>query len=200
MPAPIQFWFDFSSPYAYFAALRIDGIGVRHGRAVEWLPFMLGAAFKSTGMAPLVQQPLRGDYARRDWDRIARRMGVPFVLRKDFPMVALAGSRAVYWLDSQDGELARQAAKRLFHAYFGEGRDMTEAEAVAAELAALGVDRDALLAAVAAPEWKARLKDKTAEAVASGVFGSPFTMVDGEPFWGHDRLDEVERWLESGGW
>lgn len=87
MPAPIEFFFDFASPYAYFAAHRIDAIAAKHGREVEWRPFMLGAAFKATGMMPLTEQPLRGDYARRDWDRLARRMNLPFVLPERFPIV-----------------------------------------------------------------------------------------------------------------
>jgi len=64
VPASIEFWFDFSSGYAYFAAQEIDALAARHGRTVLWRPFMLGAAFKVTGATGLSRTPMKGDYAR----------------------------------------------------------------------------------------------------------------------------------------
>ena len=64
----------------------------------------------------------------------------------------------------------------------------------------LGLPRDDLLAAVQDPAIKARLKEETDRSIERGVFGSPFIFVDDEPFWGADRLDQVERWLATGGW
>lgn len=200
MAAPIEFFFDFASPYAYFAAHRIDAIGAKHGREVEWRPFMLGAAFKATGMMPLTEQPLRGDYAKHDWNRLARRMEIPFVLPERFPIVTLAAGRAYYWLAAADKPLARKFALRMFQAYFGQGRDITAPEAVAAEAAPLGIAAAELVAATGDGVWKAKLKEATDEALRRGAFGSPFTFVDGEPFWGNDRLDMVDDWLSAGGW
>jgi len=77
--SPLEFWFDFASAYAYFAALQIDELAARHGRAVRYRPFMLGAAFRKTGATALSHTALKGDYARRDWDRIARLLNVSFV-------------------------------------------------------------------------------------------------------------------------
>lgn len=74
----IEFWFDFSSPYAYFASLTVDDLARRHGYRVAWRPFMLGMIFKVTGMQPLNKTPVRGDYARHDWARLARRHDVRF--------------------------------------------------------------------------------------------------------------------------
>jgi 2-hydroxychromene-2-carboxylate isomerase len=67
MAEPIDFYFDFSSPYGYLASTEIDALAARHGRSVTWRPFVLGAAFKLTGQRALTEQPLRGDYARRDF-------------------------------------------------------------------------------------------------------------------------------------
>ncbi len=77
MHAPMEFWFDFSSCYAYFAAHEIDELAARHGRTVCWRPFMLGAAFKVTGSMGLSRTPMKGDYARHDWARIARLKNLP---------------------------------------------------------------------------------------------------------------------------
>src|SRR6185312_861252 len=67
MPDPLEFYFDFSSPYGYLASTRIDALASKHGRAVTWRPYLLGVAFKATGQAPLVEQPLRGPYHVRDF-------------------------------------------------------------------------------------------------------------------------------------
>lgn len=200
MSAPLDFYFDFSSPYGYLASIRIDDIARRHGREVTWRPFLLGVAFKTTGQAPLVEQPLRGDYHRHDFARSARRFGVPFRLPEVFPFPSLAAARAFYWLTDSDAPTAKALARRVYDAAFGEGRDVTPAEAIADIAEPLGISRATLLAAVNDPAVKERLKKETEAAIARGVFGSPFIFVDGEPFWGSDRLDQVEEWLATGGW
>lgn len=200
MPASIDFFFDFSSPYGYFASTRIDAIAARHGREVTWRPFLLGAAFKTTGQSPLVQQPLRGPYHAHDFPRTARRLGVPFVMPESFPFASLAAARAYYWLLDTDPGKAKALARAVYHAAFGEGRNVTPAETVAVIAEPLGIGRSELLAAVNDPAIKERLKLETDTAIARGVFGSPFVFVDGEPFWGSDRLDQVEEWLATGGW
>ena len=68
------------------------------------------------------------------------------------------------------------------------------------EIAAkIGVDRNSLATALQSPEIKARLKDECDAALKAGVFGSPHVIIDGEPFFGADRLPQIERWLETGG-
>ena len=94
MSDPIQFYFDLSSPYGYFAALKIDDLAAGFGREVTWHPIMLGAAMKVTGSQPLADIELKGDYCRHDWDRLARFMGVPWTLPEKFPIATLPSSRA----------------------------------------------------------------------------------------------------------
>ena len=200
MSEPIQFYFDFSSPYGYFAALKIDSLAAGFERQVRWRPMMLGAAMKVTGAKPLAEIELKGDYCKRDWDRLARYMEVPWTLPDPFPIATLAAARAFYWLDDDDPALAKRFALAAFDEYFGKGRDITDPETVAKFAAPLGIDRDALLTAVQDQAIKQRLKDETNAAIGNGVFGSPFIVIDGEPFWGADRLWMIRRWLKSGGW
>lgn len=200
MADPIAFYFDFSSPYGYLAAQRIDGIGAKHGRDVAWKPYLLGVTFKTTGLRPLAEVPLKGDYMMRDLPRSARLLGVPFRTPEPFPFVSVAACRAYYWLADQDRSRGVTLAKALYHAAFGEGRDISGADAVVEVAAGQGVERDRLAAALQDPAVKDRLRAEVDEAIAKGAFGSPFILVDGEPFWGHDRLDHVDRWLETGGW
>ena len=196
MAEPIDFYFDFSSPYGYLASTEIDALAARHGRSVTWRPFVLGAAFKLTGQRALTEQPLRGDYARRDFARSARLLGVPFKLPDPFPFFALAASRACYWLE--EPSQAKALAKAVYHAAFGEGRDKTPVPGVAEIARGLGIQ--GLEQGLEQPATKAGLRDATDQALARGVFGSPFFIVEGEPFWGHDRLDQLDRWLATGGW
>jgi 2-hydroxychromene-2-carboxylate isomerase len=200
MPAPIAFYFDFSSPYGYLAAQRIDDLAAAQGREADWRPFLLGAVFKTTGSEPLLNVPLKGDYARRDLARSARRFDIPFVLPEVFPFPSVSACRASYWLKARDPAAARRLMAALYRSAFAEGRDIRSAEAVAEVAAALGHDRDALLAVMQDPEIKQTLKDEVAAAIEKGVFGSPYIVVDGEPFWGFDRFPDVALWLERGGW
>ena len=196
MAAAIDFYFDFSSPYGYLASTRIDEVAARHGRTVAWRPFLLGVAFKLTGQRALVEQPIRGPYHERDFARSARLLGVPFILPAKFPFFGLAASRAFYWL--ADASQAKALAKSVYSAAFGEGRDVTPVSTVAEIAGPLGIA--GLEQGVELPETKAKLREATDAAIARGVFGSPFFIVDGEPFWGQDRLAQVERWLQTGGW
>lgn len=200
MPAPIDFYFEFASPYGYLASLRIETIAAAYGREVTWRPIMLGAALKLTGSQPNVQAPLKGEYLRRDVARFARLLDVPLTFPPVLPMNSLAAARAYWWLFEQDEDLAKGLAQAIFHAHWGEGRDLSAPDAVAEVAETLGIDRQELLAAVQDPRIKARLKDETDRSIERGVFGSPFVFVDDEPFWGADRLDQVERWLATGGW
>ena len=197
----IDFYFEFASPYGYLASTQIDRIGARHGREVRWLPIMLGAAFKKTGAQPLMHTPLKGEYMMQDLPRFARLLGVPFTAPPVMPANSLAASRAMLWLEADDPELAKRLAKAVLAAHWGEGRDIGSPEQVA-EIAKerVGIEQGALLAAVADPAIKQHLRDQTEAAIGRGVFGSPFIFVGGEPFWGADRLDQVEAWLERGGW
>jgi len=199
MPEAIDFYFDFSSPYGYLASRLIGPLAARHGRDVRWRPIMLGAVFPKTGGRPLVELPLKGDYARRDLPRTARHLGIPFAMPTRFPLVTLAVARAFYWLEDTSPERAVPLAGAAFEAFFVHDRDISDRAVVAELLAAAGADPDAGLAAISTPAVKERLKAATEAAIGLGVFGSPFFIVDGEPFWGVDRLDQVDRWLETGG-
>lgn len=200
MANPIDFYFDFSSPYGYLASTKIDALAARHGRGVVWRPHLLGAVFKINGQQPLASIPLKSGYAARDLARSARMLKVPFKLPTKFPIGATAPSRAFYWVSDRDPALAKTLAHALYCAYFVEDRDISSPDVTADVAARLGVDRGELQQALNDPAVKDRLRIEVDAAIARGVFGSPYIVVDGEPFWGADRLDQVERWLETGGW
>jgi 2-hydroxychromene-2-carboxylate isomerase len=198
---PLEFYFDFSSPYGYFASEKIDSIARRFNRDVAWRPVLLGVIFKTTGAQPLVgSAPLKGAYFLRDFARSARLLQVAYKQPASFPIPTQHAARAFYWLHDQSPARAIALAHALYRAYFIDGRDISAAETCVEVAAALGVDRAALSAALQDSAVKERLKTEMDGAIANGVFGSPFIIVDGEPFHGADRLDQVERWLGTGGW
>jgi 2-hydroxychromene-2-carboxylate isomerase len=191
----IDFYFDFSSPYGYFASTKIDDIAARHGREVTWRPILLGAVFKITGQQPLPTIPLKGSYVKHDLARMARSFRVPFRLPTKFPVAGQAPSRAFYWVGDRDPALAKRLAQALYRAYFAEDRDISSPEVTANVAAKLGLARDDVLQALNDTAVKERLKTEVDAAIERGVFGSPYIVIDGEPFWGADRLEQVERWL-----
>ncbi len=200
MTTPIDFYFDFSSPYGYFAADKIDALGAKYGRAVNWHPILLGAVFKVSGQSPLPNIPMKGDYARRDMLRCARWFGLPFKIPNKFPIGSVAPCRAFYWLHDQDAALAKKFALAIYRAYFVEDRDISAVDATLNVAASIGIDKAALTAALNDAAVKERVKHEVDTAIARNVFGSPYMIVDGESFWGADRLDQMERWLEKGPW
>ena len=200
MPQPIEFYFEFASPYGYLASRKIDEIASRYDRRVNWRPFLLGAVFKIVGTGPMFDYPLKSDYFLHDFPRSARRMGVPATLPPGAPHNTIAVARAYYWLHDDDPALAKAFAVRIYNRFFADGEDVSSPEAAATIAAEVGADGDAALAALQDQKVKDRLRKENDAAIARGVFGSPFFIVDDEPFWGSDRLDQVEDWLESGGW
>lgn len=195
---PIDFYFDFSSPYAYLLSEKIDHLAARFGRKVVWHPILLGIIFQHTGGKPPADDPLKGSYMRLDVPRSARFLGVPFQWPERFPIPTQAAARAYYWLHARDCTMARRYAHATFRAMFMENRDISSPETVLAIATDLGADRNELTAALAEPELKEKLKRACSDAIAKGVFGSPWVVVDGEAFWGADRLPQIEQWLESG--
>jgi 2-hydroxychromene-2-carboxylate isomerase len=199
MPAPIQIYFDFSSPYGYLGSEKIEALAARHGRTVDWHPMLLGIAFKTTGSQPLTSVPIKGDYAKRDMERSARFHRVAFRLPSKFPIATQAPARIVLWQREHDQASVGNLVKALYRAYFVLDRDIGDPDIAADVAAESGLDRQAARGAVDDAAVKDALRREVDAAMAKGVFGSPFVFVDDEPFWGIDHFDQVDRWLAHGG-
>jgi 2-hydroxychromene-2-carboxylate isomerase len=194
----IEFYFDLSSPYSYIAAEQIEDLAARHGRTVQYYPTLLGAVFRVSGQRPLTDIPIKGDYSRRDFERSARYAGLPFVMPEPFPIGTVQAARAILALQAGFADRAGDFVRRAFRAYFTQGRDLSDEGVLRQLLTESGADAAAILEATARAEVKERLKQSVDRAIARGVFGAPFFFIDGEPFWGSDRLPQMERWLASG--
>jgi 2-hydroxychromene-2-carboxylate isomerase len=186
----IDFYFDFSSPFGYLASQKVEALAAKHDRSVKWRPMLLGAAFKATGAMPLTQIPLKGEYAKRDFQRSARFHGLEYRHPEPFPVSTVAACRAFYSLAGEKD--AVRFARTAYRAYFHDNVNIGEPENVLRLARALGLEPD-----INDPAVKEKTKAEVDAALAKGVFGSPYIIVDGEPFWGLDRFDQIDRWLEA---
>lgn len=195
----IDFYFDFSSPYSYIASEWVEALAARHGRTVRWQAILLGVTFQAAELRSPVGYPIKRDYALRDFRRSARFEGVPYTQPEEFPIPTQNAARVFWWLNDSQGVPASAAwARAGLRAYFTRGVMLSQPEALKVLAAGCGIDAQQAEAAWSDPAWKARLKRANDEAIAVGVFGAPFFVVDGEPFWGNDRKAQIERWLAQG--
>ncbi len=196
----IDFYFDFSSPYSYIASEWVEALAARHGRTVNWKAILLGATFAAAELRPPVAHPIKGDYSLLDFERSARFTGVPLVMPARFPIPTQNAARVFWWLhDRGDAQVSASAwARHGLRAYFARGVDLSDVQCLRGLTVEFGLEAAEVEAVWNDPEWKARLKEVNEAAIASGVFGAPFFVIDGEPFWGHDRRPQIERWLERG--
>ena len=198
MSAPIDFYFDFSSPFGYLASEQIDALAARHGRAVMWHAIVLDAQFQPQGGMKIPAALMRTEYVQRDTERSAAFFGIPFKQPSPYPVHTEQAARAFQWLSDRDPEEARAFAHAVFRAYFVDGRNIAETPVLLELADSLKISREEVSDAFSDPATKARLKAEIDLAEARGVFGSPFFIVEGEGFWGNDRFPQLERWLEKG--
>ena len=200
--APVDFYFDFISGYGYFASLRIEALAARHGRGVNWHCMLLGVSvMKVMGLKPLLETPLKGDYVLRDAPRYMRRHGLVLARQVSDPMMdPRPAARAFCWVKRHHAGLEAAFARAVFDRYWRLGRDLSDTAELLTLAGPLGLDEAALRQGIEGEESRTDLRDSVAAALERGVFGSPFIIVDGEPFWGSDRLELVDEWLSRGGW
>jgi 2-hydroxychromene-2-carboxylate isomerase len=197
MPNTIDFYFDFSSSYSYVALPRLQKLADDHDLSVNWKPIVLGVIFKAMNHAPPVSDSTKGHYVWRDVQRSAELGGLPYKWPEPFPFNSMIAARAFWYLAGTDMDRAVEWARAVFHASFGEGRDCSNPEVLAAVAVEMGLDAEEVLQATADDAVKARLKQVTGEAMERGVFGAPTFFAGDEMFWGGDRIDQLEHYVRG---
>ncbi len=182
--ATLEFFFDFSSPFAYLAATQVEAVARRTGADLVLRPLLLGALFREVGQ---VDTPIgamserKRQFVLRDLGRWARWWGVPLQWPAAFPIRTVLPLR-VFLLQPTPARM-----RQFFGACWGEGRDIGDP----AVLRDLGVSEEEL---AAAPGRKEELVAATRLALDADLFGVPAFRIDGGALiWGQDRLDQVER-------
>lgn len=195
MAAAIIFYWDFPSPYAYIGANQIEAVARKHGREVDWRPISLGHLWKAIpDRTPFPK--VKMDYMMHDWERSAKLADLPIVqVPTPFPTDAKLPRLLFYRLKAHNPVKAVNWAKAVFAQYWGEGRDIAKPEHLAGLLKAQGIAESELAAAAEDGAARQAMLDATSEAAAARAFGTPTFIVDGEMFWGADRIDHIDRWL-----
>src|SRR5262252_4293928 len=191
MVAPMDFFYEFASPYSYVTALRIAPLAAAAGVTVRWRPFLLGPIFKAQGWdtSPFNLYPAKGRYMVRDCERICAALGLGFQLPQPFPQNSLLAARvALAALEEGFGE---ELSRRIYLAEFDRGRPIAAPEIMAEVIGRLGRDGAATLARAQTDEIKTKLRATTDEARECGIFGAPSFVAGGELFWGNDRLEQA---------
>lgn len=199
----VDFFYDFSCPYAYLASTQIEALCARASAELGWRPMLLGGVFQALGVPQVPTEAMAPAKARLndlDMRRWAAHFGVPLVMPPSHPNRTVLALRAT--IAAGEAEIPR-ASKALFRAYWAEGRDISKPEVVREALDQAGLDGASLVAQAEEPSVKEALRARTDEAIAHGVFGAPSFVVTapgvaGDLFWGQDRLAFVEKAL--GGW
>ena len=122
---PIDFYFDFSSPYSYIASEWIEALAARHGRTVNWKAILLGATFQAAELKSPVSYPLKREYSLLDFERSARFAGVPLKIPENFPIPTQNAARVFWWQLERGGNAAASHwARHCLRAFFARGVDL----------------------------------------------------------------------------
>ena len=193
-PAPLEFWFDFSSTYSYVAAMRIERLCADAAVELVWKPFLLGPIFALQGWndSHFNLNPRRGAYMWRDLERLTAKFALPWRRPSQFPRSSTLAARVACL--GADEAWAGEFVRRVYTANFGEDRDIGDRAVVSAILATLLQDPGQILSQAEAPERRGLLRANTERAIELGIFGAPNCLVAGELFWGEEALDDAIAW------
>ena len=188
-PRDVQFYLDLVSPYTWLALMRAGEFARQHDVRWDLRPVVYAALLDAHGLVGPVETEAKRRYTFEDVARCARRQRVALVAPPAHPFRSIEALRTV--LLFRDAPEALSLARALSDAAWGQGRDLTDLRVLEETIAAVGLQAGDLAARLADPAVKEALRAQTAEAIAKGVFGVPTFGLDGELFWGHDRLDHL---------
>jgi 2-hydroxychromene-2-carboxylate isomerase len=193
----VEFFFDVSSPAAYLAYTQLPRIASERGAQIVWRPMFLAGVFKATGNVSPVAIPAKRRWILGDFDLWARHYGVRFELNPGFPVNTLTLMRGAVGLQMRAPDKFLHYVDVIFRSMWEHPRNLNVPEEVQAVLREGGFDPDEIAALAADAEVKERLKQNSDEAVACGVFGAPTFIVNGQLFFGQDRLHFVAAALDA---
>ena len=197
MTRSVDFLYDYGSPAAYLAWTQLDKLAADTGAQVHMKPILLGGIFQSTGNRAPITVPAKGSYLFKDLNRYAKAYGVALVMNPHFPINTITLMRIDVALTLRADPRLDEYRSAVFRAIWADRQNMGDPATVAAVLAPAGFDAQELVAMASDPQVKETLKTWTQEAVDRGAFGAPTFFVEGDMFWGQDRLDFVRSALTA---
>ena len=187
----LNFWFDFSCPYAYLASTRVEALAERTGATLEAKPVLLGGIFQAVGtnqrlFATLA--PAKMEHNAKDLQRHADLWETPLRFPENHPLRTVTALRALLVA----GKPYMPLAHKFYKAYWDDNLDIGDPEIVGRILEEHGLDADAILKKTQDQDIKDELRHRTDEAIEAGLFGVPGFQVGDEVYWGQDRMHFVE--------
>jgi 2-hydroxychromene-2-carboxylate isomerase len=199
MPRHLDYYFSLSSPWAYLGHGRLMQIAARHGLEMSFKPVLLHEVFAETGGLPLARRhPVRQRYRSLELQRWRAKLGLDFHLQPKFwPFDAVLADRLVLAVALGGGDTGAFLA-RAYPAIWEEQRNLADAGTLLDLAAETGLNGEALLATARSDRTAALYESNRTDALAADVFGSPSYVLDGEVFWGQDRLELLDDALHAG--
>ena len=197
MDKKVEFFFDVGSPASYLAWTQLPGMCESHGAELVYRPMLLGGVYQATGNASPATIPVKARYWQLDYERHARRYGVPLKENVHFPIITLFLMRAITGIQLRRPEQLQQLLGCVFKALWIDALNLNDPKLTADILKAGGFDPGEIERLTQDPETKAALKATTEEAVKRGVFGAPTIFVGDQMFFGQDRMDFVREALAA---
>ena len=198
MAKHVDYYLSLNSPWAFLASRRFEAIAAKHKADVTIWPVDFGSVFAVSGGAPLPKRaPQRQAYRMMELKRWRDHLGIKLTLEpKFFPHDEVPAAKCVIALREQ-GRMAEaiKLAHAVLAAVWTEERNPADPATLKAILGECGLDADAVLKA--SDSMAAKREAYTKHAIDQSVFGAPFFVIDGERFWGQDRLEFVDRKLAS---
>jgi 2-hydroxychromene-2-carboxylate isomerase len=194
---PIDFWYSIGSTYTCLTVFRLAEVTAQSGATFVWRPFDVRSIMVAQNNIPFRDKPVKAAYMWRDIDRRAALYGLRLRLPAPYPLERLDFANRIAVLGATEGWCAAytRAAYRL---WFQEGLPAGSEPNVSRSLTEIGQDPGRVLPLVESPAIRDALARETAEAATLGVFGAPSFVVEGEVFWGDDRLEDAIAWARSG--
>ncbi|MCC6006329.1 MAG: DsbA family protein [Rhodobacteraceae bacterium] len=194
---PIDFWFSIGSTYTCLTVMRLPAYVRERGVTVIWRPFNVRAIMMEQANIPFSGKPVKSAYMWRDIARRAGKYGLSVSVPAPYPLEHLPLANQVALLGMQEG-WGQDYVVATYHRWFQDGAPAGSEPNLSESLREIGQDPARVLGVAASPAMEEALAAETEEAKRLGVFGAPSFVVEGEVFWGDDRLDDAVSWAQSG--
>jgi len=189
----IDFWYSIGSTYSYLTVMRLAGVEDRSGLSFRWRPMDVRSIMVAQNNIPFKYKPVKTAYMWRDIERRAARYGLHPRLPAPYPLPGLVLANLVATIGAEEGWI-RDYTIATYRRWIEGGDPAGQEPNLSASLSEIGCDPETILLAAETEEVKRRLRAETEEARKKGIFGSPTFDVEGELFWGDDRLEDAVDW------
>ena len=192
----IDFWFSIGSTYSYLTVMRLAEVEKTSGIDFRWRPFNVRHVMLEQNNVPFKDKPVKTAYMWRDIERRAKHYGLSPKIPAPYPLSELVFANLVATLGAEEGWIEEYVIA-TYRRWFENNEPAGEEPNISESLKAIGCDPSRVLSDAQSERILSALSAATDEAMELGVFGSPTFVVEGEVFWGDDRLDDAVAWAKG---